>query len=113
MARRIGGPGDGWAGDAGTQRHGRYSGGTYCDAGTLVVAAASALPVGETLTVGAGGTFIFDPTAATAPMAHGQATVVAAASAVPEPGTMLLLLAGLCGAAAYRRARRTNSGHGA
>ncbi|MGA2256052.1 MAG: right-handed parallel beta-helix repeat-containing protein [Thermoguttaceae bacterium] len=40
-----------------------YSGGTIVSGGTLIVTNASALPAGSSLTVGAGGTFIFDPTA--------------------------------------------------
>ena len=38
-----------------------YTGGTTVSSGTLLVNAASALPGGTSLTVGAGGTFIFDP----------------------------------------------------
>jgi autotransporter-associated beta strand protein len=38
-----------------------YTGGTTVSAGTLIVNAAGALPDGTSLTVGAGGTFIFDP----------------------------------------------------
>ena len=43
-----------------------YTGGTNVLGGTLIVSSASALPYGSSLTVGAGGTFIFDPTAAAA-----------------------------------------------
>ena len=56
-----------------------YSGGTIVDAGTLEVTSASALPGGTRLTVAAGGTFIFDPSAAAASNSL---------AAVPEPGTL-------------------------
>jgi autotransporter-associated beta strand protein len=41
-----------------------YTGGTIVTAGTLIVSTATALPNGTSLTVGAGGTFIFDPSTA-------------------------------------------------
>ena len=43
-----------------------YSGGTTVKAGTLVVTSNSALPNGSSLTIGAGGTLIFDPAQAVA-----------------------------------------------
>ena len=67
-----------------------YGGGTVVEAGTLEVLNSSALPDGGSLTVAAGGTFIF--TSGLAPSATTQA-----AQAVPEPGT-LVLLAGLAAA---------------
>ena len=45
-----------------------YSGGTVVDAGTLIAASDRALRDGSSLTVGAGGTFVFDPTAGGAEM---------------------------------------------
>ena len=70
-----------------------YGGGTTVDAGTLTVSSSTALPDGTSLIVGAGGTFILDPLAA------GAATVVSSpayvVTAVPEPGTLLLLIAAL------------------
>ena len=45
-----------------------YTGGTTVTAGTLIVNNATALPDGTSLTVGAGGTLIFDPTAAGSPV---------------------------------------------
>jgi len=41
-----------------------YTGGTTVFAGTILLKAGSALPGGTSLTVGAGGTFVFDPSAA-------------------------------------------------
>ena len=55
-----------------------YTGGTTVSTGTLLVDAATALPTGGSLAVGASGTFVFDPTAAA-----GSATVAAAPSSVP------------------------------
>jgi len=68
-----------------------YEGGTTVNAGTLVAASSFALPDGTSLTVGAGGTFIFDPTAATALAAGSPAATL---SAVPEPGTLVMLAIG-------------------
>ena len=79
-----------------------YSGGTVVEAGTLIAASNTALLDGSVLTVGAGGTFIFDPTAAAAPSASPQVRP-AGVEAVPEPGTLVLLLAALWSAAIYRR----------
>ena len=76
-----------------------YTGGTTVSAGTLRINAASALPTGTSLTVGAGGTFIFDPSViggstvtsaansgATVPVASSGATVpVASAGETPAP----------------------------
>ena len=45
-----------------------YTGGTYVESGTLVIASASALPVGRSLTVGISVTPLFDPAAAYSPV---------------------------------------------
>jgi fibronectin-binding autotransporter adhesin len=76
-----------------------YSGGTYVAAGTLMVNDPDSLPEGSSLTVGADAFSVFGPSAA-APDA------LAAASPVPEPGTLALIVAAICGAAAYQRVRR-------
>jgi len=78
-----------------------YSAGTIVAAGTLEIAAGDALPDGSSLTVGAGGTFIFDPSAAGSPVANSSATV-----AVPEPGTLALSIAGLAVGFGVWRSRR-------
>ena len=75
-----------------------YTGGTLVNAGTLYATDYSALPDGSSLTIGAGGTFVFDPTEAGA---AGE-TAGGAAAAVPEPGTWALLIAGAAPWAMYR-----------
>ena len=77
-----------------------YTDGTSVLGGTLLITSAIALPNGTSLTVGAGGTFIFDPSAAGSPVAGGS---VAAVAPVPEPGTLALLAAALGSAVACRR----------
>ena len=57
-----------------------YTGGTVVNDGTLIVANASSLPNGTSLTVGAGGIFAFDPN-------QTASSVSAAGLAAPTPGT--------------------------
>ena len=85
---------------------GSYSGGTYVDAGTLIVNNSSAIPDGTSLTVGAGGVFVFDPTVTGSSMM--ESSHVGAVAPVPEPGTIVLLLAALWSAAGHHvlRGRR-------
>jgi len=70
-----------------------YTGGTAVDGGTLVATSSTALPDGTSLTVGAGGTFVFDPSQTGSPVAGSAA--LSGVAAVPEPGTLALLVAGL------------------
>ena len=72
-----------------------YQGGTDVEAGTLAITTASALPDGTSLTVAAGGTFVFDPSLLTGSPVTGGAVSAGAIAAVPEPGTMALLAVGL------------------
>ena len=74
-----------------------YTGGTTVDAGTLYVTNSNALPTGTSLTVGAGGAFVFDSSAGAAPVSSDSLAVLrnATLAAVPEPGTVALLAAGL------------------
>jgi autotransporter-associated beta strand protein len=74
-----------------------YTGGTMVEAGTLYVTDTDALPGGTSLTVGAGGTFIFDPAATAGPASGGspEALPGAAVAAGPEPGPLALLAAAL------------------
>ena len=76
-----------------------YTGGTTVSSGTLAITSASALPSGYRLTVGAGGTLIFDPSLSFSPLVSESVTFAGTATAaVPEPAslTLLLVLAG-CG----------------
>ncbi len=77
-----------------------YTGGTIVQTGTLEVTAANALPAGASLFVGAG-TSIFGP--AVGGSTSGDSP--AAAGSVPEPGTLVLIIAAVCIAGAYYRNR--------
>ena len=79
-----------------------YGGGTVVNAGTLIVTSSVALPAGTNVTIGPGGTLIFDPTATSSPMVSGQA----GPATVPEPSTLVLLSAGTVSAMLARRSRR-------
>ena len=98
-----------------------YSGGTIVSGGTLAATTAAAIPVNQSLTISAGGTFIFDPLATASSLAASQAASPDASyaaqpalrgvvAAVPEPGTVALLLAALWSAAIYRRFCRRGEG---
>ena len=80
-----------------------YGGGTLVDDGALVVTSSGALPAGTGLTVGAGGTLLYDPSVVSSPGTDGGTVV-----AVPEPGTLVLLLAGFLAAALATWRGRTN-----
>ena len=84
-----------------------YGGGTYVDAGTLIATNNAALLDGSSLIVGAGGTFIFDPTASASSLIAGPQVRPAGVEAVPEPGTIVLLLAAvITGAVVWRRRKQ-------
>ncbi len=85
-----------------------YSGGTYVEQGALTVNNTGALLDGSSLIVGAGGTFIYDPTAGAAanvPAISEKASDRSLAP-VPEPGTLGLLMVALGIATVYRRFSR-------
>jgi autotransporter-associated beta strand protein len=101
FAGNIAGAGSSLVLDAGSGRltltgDDTYDGGTDVLSGTLVVAFNSALPEGSSLTVGAAGTLIFDSSVAASPVMNPAAVV-----SVPEPGTLVLLLAGAALVAMY------------
>ncbi|MGA2259025.1 MAG: autotransporter-associated beta strand repeat-containing protein, partial [Thermoguttaceae bacterium] len=68
-----------------------YLGGTAVESGTLIINNSGAIPDGSSLTVGAGGTFIFDPSVSGAAIAAGSLLHGAGVAVVPEPGTLTLL----------------------
>ena len=80
-----------------------YMGGTVVNAGTLIVASNAGLPNGTSLTIGAGGTLIFDPSQVIT--AQPTSAVTSEINPVPEPGTLTLLATAVCGAAVFRRSR--------
>jgi fibronectin-binding autotransporter adhesin len=87
-----------------------YSGGTYVNSGTLLAEAAGAIPQGSSLTVGAGASSLFASTVVAGAVGETpRGGVSAEVIAVPEPGTVALLLAGLWSAATYCRFRRPKS----
>jgi len=77
-----------------------YSGGTVVNSGNLIVTSSYSVPDGGSLTVGAGGTLIFDPSMAAAPV------VASSVSPVPEPRTLVMLCAGALGLLAFAWRRR-------
>jgi len=66
-----------------------YTGGTTVSAGTLLINAASPIPGGTSLTVDAGGTFIFDPSSTTASSVTSATTAAPAAANVVSSSTAL------------------------
>ena len=92
-----------------------YTDGTTIDYGTLVVTSSAALPAGHSLVVGAGGTFVFDPSVTAAPLGLVASLESAAPlsvssagglAAVPEPAGLALLATALASAAVAWRFRR-------
>jgi autotransporter-associated beta strand protein len=77
-----------------------HYGGTVVNAGELLAATAGALPTGESLSIAGGGTVVL------AVDLCGPAGKAAAVAAVPEPGTVGLLLAGALMGLAMGLARR-------
>ena len=73
-------------------------GGTDVQSGTLIVESSTALPTGSSLIVGVGASQLFGSSLQAAPIA-GEV------QAVPEPGTMVLLLAGAALLAMFRKRR--------
>lgn len=81
-----------------------YTGGTVVKTGTLILDSNTAIANGTSLTIGAGGTFLFDPSEAGSPITNSASTV-----AVPEPSTFVLLGAGVIGMLRWGWRKRTHS----
>ena len=81
-----------------------YSGGTITDSGDLYVTNSNAIFSGTSLTVGAGGTFVFDPSAAFGLAIASPA--VAQINSVPEPETVALLGIGVLSLLGYAWRKR-------
>ena len=79
-----------------------YSGGTYVTDGKLIVAASDALLDGSNLFVGANAVFSFGTVLPANVSAAGR---LLPSGAVPEPATLALLAAAVCGAAVCDRRR--------
>ena len=73
-----------------------YTGGTVVNGGTLIVTAAKALPNGTSLTVGAGGIFVFDPSssaaAITSPATSGGKSMTTTAPVATNAASSSLVL---------------------
>jgi autotransporter-associated beta strand protein len=74
-----------------------YTGGTYVEAGTLEITSAGGLPSGSALSVGADASQLFGTAMQAAPAGDMQA--------VPEPGTLALLITGAALLAMFRKRR--------
>ncbi len=82
-----------------------FTGGTEIAAGTLTLVHNGAIADGTSMRVDAGGSLIFDSGAAAAPIAQ-SAPSAGSVAAVPEPGTLTLLAAGVVvGFGVWRRKR--------
>ena len=89
-----------------------YTGGTYVEEGALYVNNSAAIYDGTSLTVGAGGTFIFDSTVSGSPSetTYDRTVSDSVIAPVPEPGTLVLLAAAFWSATAcYRFSKRPDS----
>jgi len=82
-----------------------YTGGTTVSSGTLLINAASALPGGGSLTVDAGGTFIFDPSST------GASIVTSATTAVPVTANVVSSVRASSATIAADVVKPSTSGH--
>ena len=82
-----------------------YTGGTYIEQGTLVANDNGSIPDQSGLIVGAGGTFLFDPTVTGSALDATSLHAASQVNPVPEPATLALLAAAgtVAAAAAWRR----------
>ena len=90
-----------------------YTGGTYVVSGVLEINNGNAIPAGTGLIVGAGGTFVFDPTVSGASSNSALSAGferLGSTTVVPEPGVLVLLAAAICSAAIYRGFRLPRGG---
>jgi autotransporter-associated beta strand protein len=86
-----------------------YAGGTTVLAGTLIVSGSASLPAGSSLTIGAGGTFVFDPSQATAGPDAGAVVYAAGIAAAPDASTPVVAAGAIDNAAVAASAVSTLS----
>ena len=82
-----------------------FTGGIDVQSGSLILTNAYGLEDGSSLTVGAGGTFIFDPSASASSLTAAPQVHPVAVEAVPEPSSLVLLVAAAIAGAICRRRR--------
>ena len=76
----VGGSGTGGSGTVVLGAANSYTGGTIVSAGKLILANSAAIAAGTSLTIGAGGTFIFEPSVGSTPAAAAALSPIAAAA---------------------------------
>ena len=85
-----------------------FEGGLNVEAGTVVITTTGACRTAQPLPSGAGGTFVFDPSAVPSGADNNVAASAGGVAAVPEPSTLALLAAGVL-LIAFRTSRKVKN----